>query len=140
MSTFEVAHLDRDPRTGQLLPGHSVSNTSAKVIAKKMAELKAAYIQAVDPGDSVRVYEEHMKCLLQDKDMKLKLASIALWYDRNFGKATETINVNSEGSNSGTMAAMQHRLDPDDLDQLEKLLAKMNPPAVIDVPAPAVKS
>jgi hypothetical protein len=38
------------------------------------------------------------------------------------------------------MAAMQHRLDPDDLDQLEKLLAKMNPPAVIDVPAPAVKS
>ena len=103
MSTFETPHLDRDPRTGHLLPGHSISNKDNKFIAQKMAELKRKYMECVKPTDSQLVYEAHMACITQTKDLKLTLAAISLWYDRNFGKAVETINMDVSKSDTSPL-------------------------------------
>jgi hypothetical protein len=92
----ETPHLDRSAN-GQFLPGNTISNKASKEIAHKMAELKRAYMEAVQPEDAALVYSEHMKCIKQDKDYKLKLAGISLWYDRNYGRAVESLVITGDG-------------------------------------------
>lgn len=96
MSTFETPHADRDPKTGHFLPGHGLASFASKRIAQRMAELKAAYMDAVTPEDAATVYRRHLDLITQTRDDKLALAALTVWYDRNFGKAVESVNISTD--------------------------------------------
>ena len=98
MSKVELV-TERDKSTGRFLPGHSASSTDARAIATNMARLKAIWVSCVTEEDVRKCHEEHLKCINQDKDMKVKLAAIALLYDRLLGKAEQHISVQSENTN-----------------------------------------
>ena len=122
MSQPEVKHLDRDPKTGQLLPGHSISNKSAKICAQRMTELKAIYYSAVTAEDMAEAHAAHMECIRQTKDMKVRLAAIALLYERCMGKAEQHINVQSENK---TLTANVSVLSPDKQAVLEDAVREL---------------
>lgn len=125
MSTHEVPYIDRDPKTGHFQPGHSVSRREQKHIAQRMMELKTQYMAAVSPEDAAVVYREHLSLVTQAADPKLKLAAIALWYDRMFGKPVESINLNTEDTRP---AAPVLNVTADQVKVLESIMSA-NPPS-----------
>lgn len=71
-----------------------------KTIAHKLAELRSAFMNCSSPEEVAVVHSEHMKCITQNNDWKLKLAAIHEWYDRMLGKAVETLNVSTTETRS----------------------------------------
>ena len=126
MSTHEVSHIDRDPKTGHFLPGHSVANLAQKRIAQRMAELRAAYLEAVSPEDAAKVYHRHMELVLQTRDDKLALAAIHEWYNRHFGKAVESVNITTDSRPPAPVL----NVTPEQVKVLQEVMAANTPKPV----------
>lgn len=116
-----------DPNTGYFKKGNPGKSPlyAMKGSQSQIVELRKAMLQQINPDVMRMIVARHME-LIQGKDEKVAVKALELFYDRLFGKAKESVEIEHKASNPIDLSMYTD-------EQWKQIAQILDQPQVIDV-------